>query len=337
MATNKHASIRYLALDKCFRNTGRRYNITDLIDACNEAIYDFTGIEDGVKRRQVYDDIAYMESEQGWSIPLERIKEGRNVFFRYEDSGFSINSQPLTDNEMDQLKETLLMLGRFKGLPQFNWMEELFSKLEDKFHLKGRQENFIGFEQNEYLTGLERLSELFYAIVNKQVLSIVYQSFNKPSITQTIHPYYIKQYNNRWFLFGLSDQYNTISNLPLDRIVEVHSTAKRYIENTKINFDEYFDEIVGVTIPKDGSVESVLLKFDAERFQYVVSKPLHHTQKTKDKNSGLIEIRVIPNKELESLILSFGSQVEVIEPISLREKISSQLEILYAKYKTVHV
>ena len=63
MATNKHASIRYQALDKCFRNYGRRYNINDLIEACNQAIYEFTGLEDGVKRRQVYADIAYMESE----------------------------------------------------------------------------------------------------------------------------------------------------------------------------------------------------------------------------------------------------------------------------------
>ena len=35
-----------------------------------------------------------------------------------------------------------------------------------------------------------------------------------------IHPYYLKQFNNRWFLFGLNDQYKTISNLALDRIID---------------------------------------------------------------------------------------------------------------------
>ena len=81
MATNKHATIRYHALDRCFSNSGRKYFIEDLIEACNEAIYDFSGIEDGVKRRQVFDDITFMESEQGWSIPLERIKCGRRVLY----------------------------------------------------------------------------------------------------------------------------------------------------------------------------------------------------------------------------------------------------------------
>ena len=336
MGTNKHAIIRYQALDKCFRNFGRRYDISDLIDACNQAIYEFTGIEDGIKRRQVYADIAYMESEQGWNIPLERIKDGRNVYFRYDDKDFSINSNPLTDSEMDQLKETILMLNRFKGLPQFAWMEELLSRLEDKFHLKGKTESFIGFEQNPYLTGLDFLSDLFNAIVNKQVLMIVYKSFDKPKVILTIHPYYIKQFNNRWFLFGLNGEYGTIYNLPLDRIVSIQGVNESYIDNNSIDFEAYFDDVIGVTIPREGMPERVMLQFSPERLQYVLSKPLHHTQKTKDKQNGIIEISVIPNKELESLILSFGKQVEVLSPPHFRKQIYHQVLDLITKYSSVH-
>jgi len=32
MATNKNAIIRYQALDKCFRNPGRKYFMDDLMD-----------------------------------------------------------------------------------------------------------------------------------------------------------------------------------------------------------------------------------------------------------------------------------------------------------------
>ena len=65
MATNKHAVIRYQALDRCFSNFARRFYIEDLIEACNDAIYDFTGKEDGIERRQLFDDIKFMESEAG--------------------------------------------------------------------------------------------------------------------------------------------------------------------------------------------------------------------------------------------------------------------------------
>ena len=57
-------------LDRCFSNHWRKFFIEDLINACNQAIYDFSGIENGVKKRQVFDDITFMESEQGWAIPL---------------------------------------------------------------------------------------------------------------------------------------------------------------------------------------------------------------------------------------------------------------------------
>ena len=57
MATNKHAIIRYQTLDKCFRNPGRIYYIEDLVEACNDAINEYSGIEDGLKRRQLLEDI----------------------------------------------------------------------------------------------------------------------------------------------------------------------------------------------------------------------------------------------------------------------------------------
>ena len=91
----------------------------NLIEECNQAIYNFTGKQDGVKRRQVYDDITFMESEQGWAIHLKRHKDGRKVFLRYEDINFSINNSPLNTAEEEQLKDALFTLSRLKGMPNF--------------------------------------------------------------------------------------------------------------------------------------------------------------------------------------------------------------------------
>ena len=137
MATNKHAQIRYQALDRCFGNFQRRFYIEDLIKACNDAIYDYSGITDGVKRRQIYDDIVFMESDAGWSIPLERIRDGRRVFYRYEDKDFSINKRPITITEANQLKDTIIMLNRFQGLPGFEWIDEMIVRLNTQFNLVG--------------------------------------------------------------------------------------------------------------------------------------------------------------------------------------------------------
>ena len=198
MATTKHATIRYQALDKCFRNPGRTYYIHDLIEACNDAIYDYSGIEDGVKRRQVLDDIKFMESEQGWNIPLEHIRDGHKVYFRYEDMSFSINNQPLNETEENQLKEALLTLSRFKGMPQFEWVDEITARLDSGLGLSKTSKQIIEFEQNDFLQGLEFITPLYNAILYKKVLNVLYKSFKRVN-NQTIsfHPYYLKQYKNR--------------------------------------------------------------------------------------------------------------------------------------------
>lgn len=331
MATNKHAIIRYQALDKCFGNRYKKFDINALVDACNDALYQFEGIDAGVGRRQVYYDIDFMLSSQGWSIPLEKYKEGRNTYYRYSEKGYSINNQPLTDAEISQLKEVILMLERFKGMPSFEWMGEIISHLEDKFHLLGNTQCVIGFEQNQYLKGIDFFSEIFNSIVSHQCLKILYQSFNREEKVWIIHPYYLKQYNTRWFLLGLNDEYKRITNIPLDRIVSIEQANVAY-ETTEIDFEEYFEDIIGVTFPKDKEVTPVRLKFSESRFPYVISKPMHWSQKEIDRGNRIIEIDVIPNKELTALLLSFGSDVEVLAPQELRDGVKAIIEETLKNY-----
>ncbi len=77
MAVNKHAYLRHKILDKCFRDTRRKYFMEDLIKECQNALSEYLGVEDGIKRRQIFNDITYMESEGGYSIILDRHKDGK--------------------------------------------------------------------------------------------------------------------------------------------------------------------------------------------------------------------------------------------------------------------
>lgn len=101
----------------------------DLIDKCEEAIYYYNGVG-GVSRRQIFEDIKFMESETGWSVPLERKQDGRRVYYRYSDPYFSINAQPLTEEEARQLRSVVITLRRFRGLPSNAWVDEVISNLE---------------------------------------------------------------------------------------------------------------------------------------------------------------------------------------------------------------
>lgn len=335
MAINKHAYLRHKTLDNCFRDTRRKYFIDDLIKECQNLLSEYLGIEDGIKKRQIYNDISYMESEGGYSIILDRLKDGKKVYYRYKDVNFSIMNQPMNVREEQQLREALITLTRFKGMPQFDWVEELAMKLETKLNLKAVPSKVIEFDENKYLVGKNYISDLYDTILSKQVLNIQYKSFKVDEAIEIVfHPYYLKQYNNRWFVFGRNQIYNSIQNLSLDRILNIeHNNQIQFIDNDLVDFNEYFEDIIGVSIENE-SVQTVVLKVEKSLLPYIQTKPLHESQFIKpfDESFGLVVIKVIPNYELESLILSFGERVEVLEPEEVRGKIVGRIKKLNEVY-----
>lgn len=335
MATNKHATIRYHALDRCFSNFSRNFFINDLIDACNEALYEFSGVENGVKRRQIFDDITFMESDQGWSIPLERYKEGKRVYYRYADKSFSIKNRGINQSEAEQLNETLSILSRFKGLPQFEWVEEMQIRLVDTFKLKGATRAAVSFEQNPYLKGLNYFTDLFNAIQNRQCLEIKYKGYRQVNASDIVfHPWYLKQYNNRWFLFGLNEEYQSLSNLAIDRIQSIVDSNVKYKPNEVVDFDEFFEDVVGVSVRLDAPIERVLISISKEVWPYIESKPLHGSQKIISKSglSIIVEINVQLNHELIALLFSYMDGIEILEPEFIREKFKAVAEAIVRKY-----
>jgi predicted DNA-binding transcriptional regulator YafY len=301
MATNKNALVRYKILDKCFRNTGRRYFIDDLIDECNKALSNIDSESTGISRRQIFEDISFMESEEGWSIELDKSRDGRKVYYRYNDTSFSINNMPLNEVEVNQLKSAIDILSQFKGMPQFEWMHELVPKLQQGT-VAEEKKTIMEFDNNQYLKGIEHLGPLYNAILYKKALTISYQPFESDQpYDVTLHPYYLKQYNNRWFLFGYNpDKSKYDWNLALDRIASVAETKGKYQKNTEINWSEYFEDIIGVTKPITLEVETVILNFSERSAKYIESKPLHGSQKSKWIAEDTLEVSLEVDDQLRT-------------------------------------
>lgn len=122
--------------------------------------------------------------------------------------------------------------------------------------------------------------------------------------------------------------------MALDRIVSFSRTSNiAFIPNNDIDFATRFKDVVGVTIPEEHpEVEEVLLKFDPMRFPYIVSKPIHTSQRIVNEEEHILSVNVRPNKELEAQIFSFGNQVEVLKPEWLRQQIAEKIAETYKKY-----
>ena len=149
---------------------------------------------------------------------------------------------------------------------------------------------------------------------------------------KTIHPYYVKQYNSRWYLLGLDNEYNNVYPLALDRMKKVSVSSVKFIKNTTCNFDEYFRDIIGVTRNEQREVEEIRLRFSPSRFPYVVSKPLHKSQQVVSETDCEISIRVLPNKELQQKIFSFGPDIEILSPEWMRQDFAEKILEAAKKY-----
>lgn len=329
MSQNRKALLRYRVLDKCFSDKHNKYFIDDLVERVNDALEDAAILP--VSKRQVYSDIDFMKSSDGWEAPIVSIQDGKRKYLKYSQD-FSIMETPITSTEMEQLESLITSLSKLEGIPMYDWMEDLLDNLRQRFGGSKDESNFIGFEQNQEYKGLRYLSDLINFTITHQAVIIDYEPFGKSVEQWVIHPYYLKQYNNRWFVIGYNSKYDDLSFIALDRIESLSKAEIPFVENKYFNFDDYFKNIIGVSIEENKKIEQILLKFSSERLPYVLSKPLHNSQRIENRREGIISIKVIPNKELVSELIWFGSDVEVLAPDSLREEIMQKISEMHKKY-----
>ena len=331
MATNKNALLRYKTLDRCFQNTGRGYNFEELLNEVNLALTEDEPNSSGINVRQLREDIRFMRSNAGYNAPIEtKIFDSKKHIYFYSDPSFSIYNSPLNETEAKQMKGALELFQRFSGSPGFEWVEGMNVMLKNKFG--GGDDKVISFESNVDYTGYNWISPLFNAIVQKKVLWVTYTPFTGGSFSFVFHPYYLKQYNGRWFILGLNEELGIETwTLPLDRIHALKDAKIAYI-STDLDWDYHFSEIIGVT-RYHKPIETVELLFNDKRGKYVETKPLHESQRNKWTDEGfLVTLKLIPNLELEQVILSYGEDVEVLNPKDLREKIEAKVKLLYNLY-----
>lgn len=329
MPVNKNAYLRYQLLDQCFSNKYRKFGIAELLDFVSDKL----GYS--ISLRQIREDITNLKLGPYYAPIVATRYDGKKCYYHYSDPDFSIFKQELSIDELTKLRSMIDMLGRYRGIPANAWLEEVISNLEYRFGVKANSENLISFEQSEMLKGLEHLSGLINATVNHQTLKIAYQSYGKEKRNITVHPYYIKQYNGRWFLFGLNNAKDRIESYALDRIEEYGLSSLPFIKNDKTDFSTFFNDVIGVSVPyKDIQTEKIILRFSKERFPYVVSKPIHPSQKVLDEPYTVC-ICVKPNRELFQQIFSFIPDIEVLAPEWFRNEIRAKIEENLKKYSSV--
>lgn len=333
MPNTKSSDIRYKVLDRCLRRGG--YSTVRLMEAVSVEL-EFQGYEPVTALNTIRNDLRYIDSTYP-DVHIVETKSGRNKTYAYENPESSIYKLQFNDDELGQLSQCMAILSQFEGMPQMEWLQSFLERFRLSLNIDPDGKRVVGFDENKYLVGREYFSRLLSAISNKEVLDISYKSFKDDSVKHKIvHPYYIKEYNNRWFLLGRTEGYDTVSTFAFDRIENIDNAIDiEYVPNNEIDFnDDYFTEMIGVTKPLEEKKQKVGIRVSRNLYPYIATKPIHETQKVKgtDDSGVTIEIELYINYELNQLLLSYGDGIEVLYPDTLRRQLRSKLENALKNY-----
>lgn len=193
----------------------------------------------------------------------------------------------------------------------------------------------VVFLENRQPKGLEHFHALLHAIRQKRIVSITHQKYSDTASThRIIHPLALKEALGRWYLMAIDTKDNHFKTFGLDRISEVEVYKTKFREKYDIDLKEKYRNSFGVLTNDKLHIQQVKLQFSVEQGQYVKTYPLHHSQRVieETRQHVLIELSLYITYDFIKELLSFGAELNVIEPLSLKNDIKKILKKALEKY-----
>lgn len=328
MSKIKNAQLRYRVIDRCLRNPYKPYPTKeDLRSACEEAIFgDVMGSD--ICDSTIEKDMFAMRME--FDAPIKYSKREKGYF--YEDPEFSIDKVPLSEDDIEAIKFAANTLMQFRDVGIFNQFGFAIDKIFDRVHIAENPTDdsvaaYVQFEQVHATVGNENLPELLKAIKDKQKVKFLYTSFQSgKSKERLVYPLLLKEYRNRWYLISFAPEKEKVITFGLDRISGLEILEDHFILDRPFSSDNYFKHSIGITANDDEPMK-VVLKVDKVGSKFLQTQPIHQSQVMvkEGKKRDTYELQILMSEELRRTILSYGAQLEVVEPKELREEIRDRV------------
>jgi proteasome accessory factor B len=247
------------------------------------------------------------------------IKEIRNVFgidieYSKSNKGYYISQSETENMNFQRMMEAFDM---------FNSLN-LAQDLTPFIHLEKRRPQ-----------GTENLYGLLHAIKNRLQIKFTYQKFWEEETSQRlVEPYALKEFKNRWYIMAKDSKDNNIKSFALDRLTNLEITNLNYQYPDNYNIEQSYRYCFGIINPNDEEPQDIILSFDPFQGKYIKTLPLHDTQQVLVDNDEetKIKLRLCLTHDLLMELLSFGDNMQVIEPKSLADQIKQAHEKAYRQY-----
>ncbi|MBN9293028.1 MAG: WYL domain-containing protein [Flavobacteriia bacterium] len=330
----KNAHIRYRIIDRCIRNKYKPFpSKEELRAACEEALF---GSEDGANicGSTIEKDLFAMREEMDAPIKYSKRHNG----YYYEDESFSINDIPLSEEEIESLKFASKTLMQFKDTAMFQQfafaINKIFDKISTSADLKDETADLVQFETGFASSGNEYLPELLEAIKGKLIVQFQYESFISGirKLRKTV-PLLLKEYRNRWYLIAFDFDKATAITYALERMDELIITDEIFTQPIDFSAAGFFKYSTGITAGNN-QIEEVVFRAGTIASKYIQSQPFHSSQRVvKEDETGVVfNLEVLISEELIRDFMSYGGELRILQPESLRKEITTRFKRAVSVY-----
>jgi predicted DNA-binding transcriptional regulator YafY len=312
---SKSAMRRYMVIDRLLRNPMRKYpTMAEIIDACMDKL-DYAPSEETIQK-----DIRNMKLEhpQGFGAPIRFCRV--NMGYEYTDPNYTLTAVSLQDSEIATIENAIELINAIGGTrigAKFNHaMQKVLSATLE------RKDLMDSLPVLQTMTppvpkGLEYFDLYYQACKERIPLSLIHFSYQSREFKHILlHPFLIKEFDNRWYLIGYSEAHSEVRTFGIDRISQPEKINKPYIPSDRETVLDYLHDIYGVYPIAGQKKTTITIYADEMATHYFKAYPLHQSQQLSIKNYGDSEIsfELIPSMELARYFLSQGKHVEVLSP-----------------------
>jgi len=257
---------------------------------------------------------------------LERyIQELRDEYDVISDCNRATNRYSFNEENPENLNKLLHLIHLV------NSSELLMESIKNK----DKTLSCLAFETNEEYAGSINLEPIYSAIVQSRIISFDHENFEHNKIKHhTIKPYLLKEYNSKWYVVGVFTDSDQVRIFGLDRISNIKISDKTFEKTDQDRILKLFDFLIGLVYDMDKPT-SVEISVTPGQAKYFKKSPLHDTQEivSETEKEVIFSYYLIPNRELQRLILGYSSQVKVIKPEWFVKQMKEQIEEMAVLYK----
>lgn len=172
------------------------------------------------------------------------------------------------------------------------------------------------------------------ALVERRRLGFYYQprSHDAPG-EREVSPQRLTRFRDNWYLDAWCHHRDDLRVFSLDRIAHARLLAEAANDLSEAELDRRLASAYGIF---SGEPEhTAVLRFDPHRARWIADEQWHPRQQVRWLEDGCYELQIPYGDPTELVldILRYGDEVEVVEPVELREAVADRLTRALARYR----